>query len=60
MKTGAFIDAEKTEEVFELLDSRLVRKTELQGQPNPCDDVPAPGEESPIGFGNCDPAVEEC
>jgi len=60
MKPGVFIDAEKTEEVFVLLDTQFIRKTASQGQPNPCDEVPAPGEVSPIGFDNCDPAVEEC
>ena len=60
MKPSLFIDAEKTEELFVLLDTQFIRKTATQGQPNPCDVVPADSEDSPVGFGNCDPAVEEC
>jgi hypothetical protein len=60
MKRGVFIDAEKTEEIFKLLDSKLKTKTKSQGQPNPCDEVPVSGEEWPKGFGNCDPANEDC
>ena len=55
MKPGVFTDAEKTEEIFKLLDSKVIKKTESQGQPNPCD-----AEEASTGFGQCDPAVEEC
>lgn len=57
MKPGVLIDAEKTKEVFKLLDSKVTKKTESQDQPSPC---PVPTDESSIGFGYCDPAVEEC
>ena len=60
MKPGVFMDAEKTEELFKVLDSKIIRSMESQDRPHRCDEVPVSGEESSIGFGNCDPAVEEC
>ena len=60
MKPGVFIDAEKTEELFNLLDSKHIGTTQPNVQPNPCEEVPAPSEETSYGFGQCDPSVEEC
>jgi hypothetical protein len=53
MKPGVFIDAEKTREVFVLLDTQLGKKTESPGLPDPCDESPASNEEHP-GFGESD------
>jgi hypothetical protein len=60
LKSGVFTDAEKTEALFHLLDPRLPGPADLNEQPDLCDEAPAPGEQSPIGFGSCDPSVEKC
>jgi hypothetical protein len=60
LKSSAFVDADKTKELFLLLDSQLFVKPQPQDIPGPCDEVSVPSEEARPGFGNCDPAVEEC
>ena len=60
LKSSGFIDADKTKELFLLLDSQLIAKPQPQDISGPCDEVSVPSEEAPLGFGNCDPAVEEC
>ena len=55
-----FIDAEKTEALFNLLDSKHIGTAQPNVQPNPCEEVPAPSEETSYGFGQCDPSVKEC
>jgi len=57
---GWFIDAERTREVFTLLEGRIAKNTESQDLPSPCDQVVLLDEKAPKGFGNCDPAIEEC
>lgn len=59
-KPGAFMDAEKTEELFILLDSKLKGTTESHDQLDPCEEVPAASDETQTGLGQCDPSVEEC
>jgi len=60
IKPNGFVDAERTREVFSLLEGRFAKNTESQDLPSPCDQVVFSGEEAPKGFGNCDPATEEC
>jgi hypothetical protein len=57
---GGFVDAEKTREIFTLLDTQFIGESESQGQRNLCDEVPVSGEELPKGFGSCDPAAGDC
>ena len=60
LKTSGFVDAEKTREVFLLLDNQLITRSESPSLQGPCDGAAVSGGESPRGFGNCDPALEEC
>lgn len=55
-----FVDADRTREVFLLLDGQFVHKPDSQAVTGPCGQAIIPGEEPSIGFGNCDPSVEEC
>lgn len=55
-----FIDADRTREVFLLLDGQFVQMPDSQAVTGPCDQAIIPGEEPLKGFGNCDPSVEEC
>lgn len=60
LKQNGFIDAERTREVFSLLEGRFAKMTESQDLPGPCDQLVFSDEEAPKGFGNCDPSIEEC
>jgi hypothetical protein len=50
VKPSGFIDADKTKEVFSLLDSQLFAKPQPQDLPGPCDEVSVNSEELPLGF----------
>lgn len=60
LKPSGFVDADRTREVFSLLEQQFAEKTKSQGLQNPCDREVFSDEDTPTGFGNCDPVIEEC
>jgi hypothetical protein len=50
MKPGAFIDSEKTREVFALIDKNIIRKNGSESMLSPCEEAQVPNEER-SGFG---------